>query len=612
MPFTNRYDENLENKSSVSYRSNQSRSSVMERARAYNRRIEEDQQNRAKSAERSSDHQHSNSGSNSVSERAKSTGRQQSKRFSMHERALASVQKDSYRMNQEKGETSHESINDISNKNRFTKEKNETQMQQCFETKATQSPIDRSRGAHQEAQNNNNEQQEAIVSPELLVDALSGHEDGLLAIAERLMEHYDAGYDVMGESIIDAFADVQKLFQHVVEAAHMEGAAFEATRREAEIAELRKQIGGVNVTAVDNNNNIPDTPSGGGRHDEIVDQDVKDILSEAVRKGSTLVRDTKRHIECFQLYEHACQSASSLLPVDSDHRGRLQMSIARSESMSPDRACAILRYAMDDVMRSRLRAGPPPDISKRSDMWKPQNHPIINGKGQPGGGVVIQQSSEEALASLVEEMKEIMSAPVYKNTPLQSVAERFWVALEEAQRSQLKNEERLEQSLGKLKGEFLMAKAEWEEKLTASQEHANQLEKRYIHQKETLNGEIYVESDRSKSSKWGIDRGEGENINPRDPTNRASSGSVVSIGSGLAQSARSIVGTFNCTGINERSGPLVASELQNETIPSIRRNKSYDPSMNKSSSFSLRNSRPPSKPLRGRSSTQRSYQLGSM
>jgi hypothetical protein len=62
------------------------------------------------------------------------------------------------------------------------------------------------------------QQQEAlhgpVVTPELLVDALSGHEDGLLAIAEKLMEHYDSGYDVMGEAIIDAFADVQKLFQH--------------------------------------------------------------------------------------------------------------------------------------------------------------------------------------------------------------------------------------------------------------------------------------------------------------------------------------------------------------------------------------------------------------
>lgn len=63
-----------------------------------------------------------------------------------------------------------------------------------------------------EPPNNNNNG--PVVTPELLVDALSGHEDGLLAIAEKLMEHYDAGYDVMGEAIIDAFADVQKLFQH--------------------------------------------------------------------------------------------------------------------------------------------------------------------------------------------------------------------------------------------------------------------------------------------------------------------------------------------------------------------------------------------------------------
>ena len=60
-----------------------------------------------------------------------------------------------------------------------------------------------------------------VVTPELLVDALSGHEDGLLAIAEKLMEHYDSGYDVMGEAIIDAFADVQKLFQHGTKMNHV-------------------------------------------------------------------------------------------------------------------------------------------------------------------------------------------------------------------------------------------------------------------------------------------------------------------------------------------------------------------------------------------------------
>jgi hypothetical protein len=300
------------------------------------------------------------------------------------------------------------------------------------------------------------EEGRAGVTPELLVDALSGHEDGLLAIAERLMEHYDDGYDVMGEAIIDAFADVQKLFQHVVEAAHMEGAAFEASRREQEMAELREQAKGVLPEDVPTNTN---NNSGPTRHDEFVDQDVKDALSDAIRRGAPL-RDKGKHTECYEMYEAACQSASSLLPVDSDHRGRLQLSIARAESMSADRACAILRYAMDDVLRSGLRAGrtPVPDTSKRGDsvLPKPKDHPSLNGSAvQPG----VVQSSEEALASLVEEMKEVLGAPVYDNTPLQDVAQRFWVALSEAQRSQLKNEEKLEQNLATLKGEYLLARA---------------------------------------------------------------------------------------------------------------------------------------------------------
>ena len=316
----------------------------------------------------------------------------------------------------------------------------------------------------------------AVVTPELLVDALSGHEDGLLAIAEKLMEHYDAGYDVMGEAIIDAFADVQKLFQHVVEAAHMEGAAFEASRREGELEDLRRQVGesvslqqqqqqqqhptaAMNTTSPSNNRT---SPSGGGssgptRHDEFIDQDVKDILTEAIRKGTTF-RDNNRHVECYELFEQACQAASSLLPVDSDHRGRLQLSTARAESMSPDRACAILRYAMDDVLRSGMRATrtPLPDPSQRADVVL--TRPSTAGRtSKLQAGVV--QSADEALASLMEEMKEILSAPVYNDTPLQSVAKRFWAALQESHKAQQKNQERLEQNLAKLKGEFLLARA---------------------------------------------------------------------------------------------------------------------------------------------------------
>ena len=101
-------------------------------------------------------------------------------------------------------------------------------------SKTQETRVQLERNNEREANDEGAQDEHPIVTPEMLVDALSGHEDGLLAIAERLMEHYDGGYDVMGEAIIDAFADVQKLFQHVVEAAHMEGAAFESNRAREE------------------------------------------------------------------------------------------------------------------------------------------------------------------------------------------------------------------------------------------------------------------------------------------------------------------------------------------------------------------------------------------
>ena len=146
-------------------------------------------------------------------------------------------------------------------------------------------------------------------------------------------------------------------------------------------------------------------------------------------------------------------------------RGRLQLSIARAESMSPDRACAILRYAIDDVLRSGQRAGktPLPDVSQRADvvLSRPARHPSMSGRtghaNHVHSGVV--QSADEALASIIEEMKEILSAPVYNDTPLQDVAKRFWAALNESQKKQKKNEDQLEQNLAKLKGDYLLARA---------------------------------------------------------------------------------------------------------------------------------------------------------
>ncbi|KAL7564134.1 hypothetical protein ACA910_021109 [Epithemia clementina (nom. ined.)] len=448
-----------------------------------------------------------------------------------------------------------------------------------------------------EGQNHN-----AVVTPELLVDALSGHEDGLLAIAEKLMEHYDAGYDVMGEAIIDAFADVQKLFQHVVEAAHMEGAAFEASRREAELSELRKQQEAAGLPVLDDPTsglggvgaNAPTAPV--GRHDEFVDQDVKDVLTEAIRKG-TAMRDANQHEECYRMYEQACQSASALLPVDSDHRGRLQLSIARAESMGPDRACAILRYAMDDVLRSGMRAGrtPLPDPSKRADVVLSRPAPSAAGSAASHNGTgttsastgsnfyKVAQSPDEALASLMEEMKEIMSAPVYNDTPLQSVAIRFWTALTESQKSQQKNEERLEQALGKLKGDFLLARAEWEEKLNKCNEKAEMYKEKYEKLKDTKqhssrhnssNGSSITDGggddlmEQARNNYRGLDdRGRrfptSTNITRGASTN-SRTGSVASLGSGIAVHAKRLVNSihdFNCNS-DRAADQQVRQEIQ--------------------------------------------------
>jgi hypothetical protein len=81
-------------------------------------------------------------------------------------------------------------------------------------------------------------------------------------------------------------------------------------------------------------------------------------------------------------------------------------------------------------------------------------------------GQHVGQSAEEALNSLVEETKEMLAAPVYDMTPLQDVSEKFWLAMAKARRQNARREERLEQSLAKIKAEFLMAREEHEEQLS--------------------------------------------------------------------------------------------------------------------------------------------------
>ena len=564
---------NSDAKSTHSYKSTHStRSSVLERAREYNRRIEETRR-RAKSLERTPSNDAASEIERNATPRSKSVGRspQTAPRLSTRERAMNSVRRESSRgASQQPADSLSPRGGVATTPSRQTLSPPSTRQPQrpaspAPRQKPSPGRLMRNHQAQNNAQGQQQQQQregEAVVSPELLVDALSGHEDGLLAIAEKLMEHYDGGYDVMGEAIIDAFADVQKLFQHVVEAAHMEGAAFEASRREEEMTELRRQAaaGELGPDILDNTTAPttpePQSPNGPIRHDEFVDQDVKDLLTGAIRKGTAL-RDGMQHAECYRMYEQACQSASSLLPVDSDHRGRLQLSIARAESMNPDRACAILRYAMDDVLRSAMRAGrtPMPDPSKRADVVlnRPHGHAHTNGC-TPGQVAGVIQSSDEALASMIEEMKEILSAPVYKDTPLQEVAQRFWAALTESQKNQQRNAEKLEQSLGKLKGEFLLARAEWEEKLNQSNEKIEIYKEKYERLKDTRKGEDFMDQARYSAS----------NLHPADMSMRSGgsqrAGSVASLGSGLAIHAKKLVNSindFNCNALNERNNDAV-------------------------------------------------------
>jgi hypothetical protein len=153
---------------------------------------------------------------------------------------------------------------------------------------------------------------------------------------------------------------------------------------------------------------------------------------------------------------------------------------------------------------------------------------------------------------------------------------------------------------------------EWEEKLTHSQEQADAFKKKYMQAREISKGEVYLDQARNLSSKWSsdnhkqnADEAAGVNMNMTFDSYGSNSkgkgpGSVVSISSGLAQSARQIVDSFNCSGMNDRSAPLVDAELSGQDI-----SRSF------SSSRGGGGERPPpssgSKLRRGRSSTKREH-----
>lgn len=89
-------------------------------------------------------------------------------------------------------------------------------------------------------------------------------------------------------------------------------------------------------------------------------------------------------------------------------------------------------------------------------------------------------------------------------------------------------------------------------------------------------------------------------------------GSVASIGSGLAQSARTIAGSFNCAGVNDRSAVLLETELSDEQSGEERRSRSAprSPRRHSSDRSASASSRPSQASSRGssrRSSDRRSF-----
>jgi hypothetical protein len=152
--------------------------------------------------------------------------------------------------------------------------------------------------------------------------------------------------------------------------------------------------------------------------------------------------------------------------------------------------------------------------------------------------------------------------------------------------------------------------------LNQTNETAETYKEKYERLKEQARGEDYMSQARSFASKMQ----DGEEIHDISSlygsvksaaTGKA--GSVASLGSGLAQHAKTIVNSmnnFNCAALNERTGPLVASELDDveiEVDSSKRRSRSrtskgYDKSPQKYSGDRLR-STSRTKP----SSTSRSF-----
>ena len=119
---------------------------------------------------------------------------------------------------------------------------------------------------------------------------------------------------------------------------------------------------------------------------------------------------------------------------------------------------------------------------------------------------------------------------------------------------------------------FLFHWQEWEEKLTQSNETADSYKEKYKSLKERMKGEGYMDQARSFSSRLNDTPLQSTGTDDNDmsmfgsvKSHASKANSVASLGSGLAQHARTIVtsmnNNFNCNNLNERNGPVVNNEL---------------------------------------------------
>ncbi len=113
---------------------------------------------------------------------------------------------------------------------------------------------------------------------------------------------------------------------------------------------------------------------------------------------------------------------------------------------------------------------------------------------------------------------------------------------------------------------------EWEEKLNQSTEIAESWKERYEKLKELRRADGYMDQARSFASRMSENVGHEEQSHEvpslfgsvKNFSTPAKAASVASFSSGLAQQAKTLVSqmnSFNCSTMNERTGPTVASEI---------------------------------------------------